>query len=130
MLERRANYAPYKHYRPARTFTFDGVNISEVTKDMHLVTHIDMGFGIYARPKLALARINMPLLDEDQTKIRRLLEGKQATVVTRRFTRHSNALANGVEYEAEVLISHPDIGNNVNVSDYLVQQGLAWYLKA
>lgn len=117
--ERRSHFYPI-HPDPPRIFVYDGANISEVTKDMRLVCYIDMGFGVYVRPKLALSRVNVTKLPKDRTKIRTLLEGKSATL-----TVHSKEDGS---YEAEVLISHPDLGNNVNVSDYLVKNNLAGYI--
>lgn len=122
-VERRAQPRPDRHSVSSaaadnQVFTYLGASVTQVTKDMRLRAYIDLGFGIYTCPKLALARITLSILDEDQARIRSILEGKSVTLITKRIGETSC-------YEAEVLLTLPTA--TVNVSDYLVQNDLGWY---
>ena len=120
-VERRARPRPARQpagHDPMRIFTYLGASITQITKDMRLRVYIDLGFGIYTCPKLALARITLSILDSDQFLIRKLLEGKSVTLITKKIGETNS-------YEAEVLLQLPTA--TVNVSDYLVENDLGWY---
>lgn len=122
-VERRAHPRPDRHdvlphSQDNQVFTYLGANITQVTKEMKLRVYIDLGFGIYTCPKLALARITLSILDEDQASIRSILEGKSVALITKKVG-ETNC------YEAEVLLELPT--TVVNVSDYLVKNDLGWY---